>query len=203
MTLAKETKTTKIVPKKIKDKVDTDTKENMRLEKLVIPYMEKLVAQLQEKNLFNFWVFPDRSGFSKINNVGYDEMQKLLKEDVDKYANRTICRVSMIDREESVTSTYYQNDIWLGLSIVIIHLDAKCNFKGAKVKRNRCDVMWKTPDFKITKLTFKLIETLMHIMAQNNYNYASLYGYPISYVLEDLQKKGHDLSAALIPLGGC
>lgn len=188
---------------KEKDKLAQQEKEQQRLEKIIIPYVEKLDMQLNEKQLYSFWIFADLSGFNKIL-VTYDEMEKLLKEDVKKYANRTVCYFSICPHHDiTKQSIYYGTDIWLTSSIITIQLDDKCNIIGKNVKRSRCDIAWETPDFKISKLTFKLLETIMHIMAEHHYNYTSLLGNSLDYMIRDLQKKGHDLSAALTPLGGC
>jgi hypothetical protein len=64
-------------------------KENMI--KLIVPYMTSLDNQLTEKKLWTFLVFPDRSGFKKINGMTFTKMQKFIYQDVDKYKNRKIC----------------------------------------------------------------------------------------------------------------
>lgn len=69
--------------KKINDKLDKIAEVN-RLEKIVLPYLDKLDKKLKDKKTNYFWIFPDRTGFKKIIDTSLDRMEKLLILDIPK-----------------------------------------------------------------------------------------------------------------------
>lgn len=198
----------------LKERVNNNKLQDQNhLEEIITIYLKKLEKQLQEKNLLNFFIFSDN--FNKIIGVTYDNIETFLKQDVKKYANRCICYVNIDPNYKSSKKNVYDKNIWLSVNIKILHIGAKCNIIGKKINSHCCDIIWQANDFLTTKFTFKLLETIVHILVENNYNYIinpQQYidyrigfipnsGYTISCIIRDLKIKGHDISTVLSPLG--
>lgn len=163
--------------------------------KVISEYIAKLVATLDEKDLFNFWTFADRSGFKKIKNTSFEKMQKKMKKDIDLYKNRQICEIKIYSHDNAD-----QFGTWLYVGIWVITTDNEANMKGKSVKSNGCDFMWKEEAFKVTKFSFKLLEAIIRPIADNVHSCNSFTGLPILDVIDKLKKKGVDLSEHLHPL---
>jgi hypothetical protein len=189
--------------KAIKTKELNRIKEEKRLELIVLPHLDKLFMQLTEKNTLDFWVFPDRSGFKKIVDMDFDDMQTFVKSDVEKYADRKICLFKLsFTHRDAKTSIWRKSGILLIVSIVVFHMDNKAMLNGKNTAKG-CTFNWHFEDFKLTKLTYKLLETIMHPIADGIFECSSLGGFPLTYVIKNLEKKGIDFTDVLIPLAGC
>jgi hypothetical protein len=167
--------------------------------KLIVLNLVSLDKQLTEKNLWVFWVFPDRSGFKKIKET-FDKMQKFIYQDVDKYKNRKICKFSIIDYYKDPKKFRDPSHYWLVVNMITYPIDDTGNLIG-KHANYSCTYAWKDNDFKTTKLTFKLLETIMHPIVEKKHKCASIFGIPIT-VIKHLEKKGINFSDALSPLAG-
>jgi hypothetical protein len=179
------------------------TNEKKRVEKIITPYLKSLDEQLSEKQLFSFWVFPDRKGFKKINGISYDIMQNMIKENIKKYSDRYIAYFSICSYHDSPkNSTYRKLGVWLIVDITIYHIDNDGNLKNKKDPSWGCGVRWEDEDFKISKLSFQLLEELMRVTATKKYTNASLGGFRLKKVINDIKKKGIDFSHILSPLSG-
>ena len=188
---------------KEKEKVLANKMEEERLEKIVLPYLDKLEKQLEEKKTDIFWTFPDRAGFKKIKIPDFDRIQELVKLDIPKYTNRKICSIQLsFLQNDLITDIYRKSGILLIVSLSVYHMDKKCNLVG-KNKPAGCDINWKLQDFQLTKPTFKLIEALMHLVTDGKFQAPSLSGFPIKFIINDLKKKKINLDDDLTPLAGC
>jgi hypothetical protein len=182
----------KIEPVLNKKSINEIKKHN---ETVITEYITNLQQTIKEKSLQSFWTFPDRSGFKKIKNVTFQDIQASIKANVDKYKNRQVCEIKIIAFPKSDEyNTYLVVDIWT------ITSDNNANIKGKNIKENGCAFMWAEEDFKITKFSFKLVEAIMHIIADNKHKCSSFTGFHIAKVLDDLKKKKIDLSEYLSPL---
>jgi hypothetical protein len=172
-----------------------NTKEQK--EKIIVDYITKLEQTLKDSDLQSFWVFADRSGFKKIKGINQGKMQKILKTNVKKYANRELCQIKIIPS--------YKPDkygTYLLVSILVLYLDGDANMQGREVKTNSCEFLWSMDDFKITKFSFKLIERMMHIVANYEHSCTSFMGFHIEKVINDMKKRKIDISECLTPLSG-
>lgn len=158
-------------------------------------YMAKLRTTLSEKKILSFWTFADRSGFKKIRNMSFQEMQDAMHADVNQYKNRQVCMIRMNPRDKAD-----KFGTWLYTNVWVITTDDKANMKGKKVKENSCGFMWKEEDFKVTKFSLKLVEAIMHPIADNIHSCSNMSGFHITKIIKDLKKKGVDLSEHLSPL---
>jgi hypothetical protein len=174
-------------------------KEEERKEKIIMKYLTKLDAKFDETQSTHFWSFPDRSGFKKLYATKL-EMEKFLSKTPEKYKNRKIAYFSVSFYHDSPkTSVFRQDGIWMGASVIIYTLDNDAKFSKKK-KIWGCRWMWKTDDFKLTKFSFKLLETIMYPISEKITTCESLMGLPITYVVELLEKKGVDFGDVLQPL---
>jgi hypothetical protein len=183
--------------KKIKPKLSNNNLLNNNDEIIVREYIDKLDKSLKEKDLQSFWTFADRSGFKKIKNMSFKDMQTALKEDVKKYANRKLCDITI--------ATYPEPDkygTYLLVDILVIFTDDEANMKGKNCTTNSCAFLWSIEDFKLTKFSLKLVEAIMHPIADNIHTCTSFTGFHVTKVINDLRKKGVDLSDHIIPLPG-
>lgn len=186
-----------------KQKIIDDAKEQKRMEGIIFPYLDNLSESLKEKKSFTFWTFADRSGFKKLKDYNRKKIQEFLYKDPEKYAGRNIVEISIITFHRSKDNSKYSfknMGIFLGVDISVNPIDKngkmkdKGNFGGRFV--------WNAEDFKITKLSFKLLERVMEAVVNEHISFASITGTPIKRFIPDLQKEGYDLSDVLSPLAG-
>lgn len=170
--------------------------------KLIVPNITTLYNQLAEKKLHSFWVFPDRAGFKKIKDLTFTKMQKFLYQDVDKYKNRNICYFSICTYHKDPKKFRDPSHYWLVVDLTIYHIDDTGNMIGTNEEAYGCTYAWKDKDFKTTKLTFKLLETIMYPVIEKKYTNTSIFGIPITNVIKHLEKKGIDFSDVNAPLAG-
>ena len=186
-----------------KQKIVDDANEQKRMENIIFPYLDKLSESLKEKKSFTFWTFPDRSGFKKIKNYDYKEIQKFLDKDPGKYADRNIIHFSIITYHRSNDDSKYSfktMGTFLGVSILVNPIDKNGKMKNVGSWGGK--FIWKAKDFKITKLSFKLLERIMEIVVSDHMSFASLTGTNITDLLIDFKRSGYDLSDVLSPLAG-
>lgn len=183
----------------IKQKKIDEKNEKLRAESIIIPYLESLDMQITDKHLWSFWAWPDRKGFKKINKMTYADMKDFVKED-KKYADRLIAHFKLFTGH---TNKYSRADrTWISVDISIFHIDENNNIKNKKDPSWGCHIIWNDDDFKISKLSFKLLEELMRIVAAKRHRCESLAGYRLTTVIKDLKKKKIDISDVLNPLAG-
>lgn len=177
--------------------VINDKSVENRNTQIISEHIQKLHKSIKEKGIFSFWTFADRTGFKKIKGMSFNDMQKSLKADVDKYRNRQLCEIKI--------QTHLKPDeygTWLVVSIWSITTDDDANMRGKMVKNNGCGIMWKEKDFRNTKFSFKLLEAIMHVVADGRHSCSNMTGFHITKVLKDLKRKKIDLSEYLTPLAG-
>jgi len=177
--------------------------ETARTDKIIVPYLDKLQDTLVEKNLLYFWVFQDEPGFIKHKYKGYNAVQKMILNNVSKYANRTISSVSINFYHNDMakntnTKNYYY---YLRIDINIFHIDAKGILNGDGASTG-ADIAWAADDFKLSKFSFKLLYVLLNAIVSQRYDYTSFTGIPLTYIVKDLQKIGVDFVNTLVPLPG-
>ncbi len=191
----KEAREKKAIEQKKIDKQN----ERIRAESIIIPYLKALDVQIHDKNLWSFWAWPDRKGFKKINKMSYNEMKEFIKND-KKYANRLLAHFKLFTGHDNEYSRAERT--WISVDITIYHIDEECNLKNKKDPAWGCHVIWEDDDFKISKLSFRLIEELMRIVAAKRHTCDSLAGYRLEKVINALKKKKIDISEFLHPLAG-
>ncbi len=191
----KEAREKKAVEQKKIDKKN----ERIRAEGIIIPYLDSLSDQLVEKNLFSFWAWPDRKGFKKINNTTYEKIRDMVKSN-PKYYDRLIAHIKLYTGHTNKYSKAERE--WLSVDISIFHIDEEGNIKNKKDPSWGCHILWKDNDFKISKLSFRLIEELMRIVAAKQHTCESLAGFRLEKVVSDLKAKKIDISEFLNPLAG-
>lgn len=162
---------------------------------IISNHISKLRNKSKKDESLSFWTFADRAGFKKIKGKDFDDIQKYLKADVEKYKNRKICQIHIYTPEKPD-----KYGTWLYVGILAIHTDDKANMRGKNVGNNGCGIMWKEQDFKTTKFSYKLIEAIMHPIADNKHSCSNLSGFHVTKVVNDLKKKGIKLDEFLNPL---
>lgn len=176
--------------------------EENRMEKIIVPYLDKLQQQLVEKNLLYFWIFPDESGNIKHKNInGVIEMQKLINTDIDKYKNTNIISVSIsFYHNDDSTDVYRKLGIYLRVSIVVFPINNK-GIISTDYDTWGADIIWKSIDFKLSKFSFKLIESITKAVTERN-SFPGIIGTPFINVINNLQKKGYNFNKVLVSLPG-
>lgn len=162
---------------------------------IIADHTNKLLDKLKEKKMLSFWTFADRAGFKKIKWMNFDSMQKYLKADIEKYKNRKLCEINIAPRRKAD-----QYGAWLYVGFLAIHTDNNANMRGKNVGNNGCGIVWEEEDFKTTKFSFKLVEAIMHPIADNKHSCSNMTGFPATMVINDLKKKGIKLDEFLNPL---
>jgi hypothetical protein len=185
-----------------KDKILFEKNEKIRIRKIILPYLDSLYEQLEKKDLFSFWTFPDRKGFKKIHHTGYFDLQYMIDENPDMYKNRTIVEVNMRTyHDESVGSSYEELGVMLGISIGIFYIDKHGVFNGDNNSYG-LDFTWHYEDFKITKFSFKLLEKIIQLVVARKVYGVALIGMQLEEVIERLKKVKVSLNDVLSPLAG-
>lgn len=164
---------------------------------IISDHIQKLHKSIKEKGIFSFWTFADRTGFKKIKGMSFNDMQKSMKSDTDRYRNRQLCEIKI--------QTHLKPDeygTWLVVSIWSITTDNMANMEGKAVKNNGCTFKFDESDFRVTKFSFKLLEAIVHVVADGRHSCSSFTGFHIKKVLKDLKRKKIDLSDYLTPLAG-
>jgi hypothetical protein len=186
-----------------KQKIVYDALEQKRMESIIFPYLDSLREKLKEKNLYNFWTFPDRSGFKKIKDYNRQKMQNFVDKDTKKYADRNIVEISIITfhRSEDDSKYSFKNmGTFLGIDISVKPIDKNGKIKSRDTWGGR--FVWNAEDFKTTKISFKLLEKIMKIVVDDRMSFASITGTPVTRLLTDLKKNGYNLDDVLSPLAG-
>jgi len=185
-----------------KQKILDDAKEKTRMESIIEPYLENLKEKLNEKKSRGFYVFPDRSGFKKIKESD-KYIEKLLQSDPKKYGGRNIAYFSIGIQEEpkkgAIISFKRDDGIHILVDIIIKPIDKNGKFTSKQWGRR---INWRNYDFKTTKLTFKLLENIMHPLVKLNYYSVSIIGESITSFIKDLEKLGYKFDDGLSPLSG-
>lgn len=190
--------------KQAADKIQKEKDEKIeekRMHKLLIPYLDKLQGQLVEKNLLYFWVYPDQPGFIKHNNLTVSKLQKLFFQDVEKYKNRLIASISIGFYHHDEHKDKRFKKIYMTTSIEVIHIDKYGKMHGEKEPWG-CNMAWYADDFKTTTFSFKLMEIIYRQTAARVIRRTSIFGFPATDIIHELQEKGQDFGNVLKPLPG-
>lgn len=188
---------------KIVKDAELKKKEYARTSKLIFNHLESLTIQLEEKDIYTFWTFPDRTGFKKILNMSIEEMEKKIKKNPKRYAGRKISRILISPHhDENETSFNRKEDIWLSVRISVYQINDKSEMRSYENPSWSCTFIWETDDFKITKISLQLLERIMQVVATQDITCPSLSGFPLHIIIKMFKKKGYDLSDLFSPLAG-
>jgi menaquinone-dependent protoporphyrinogen IX oxidase len=184
-----------------KEKILDDAKEKTRMESIIEPYLENLKEKLDEKKSRGFYVFPDRSAFKKIKESD-KFIEKLLQSDPKKYGGRNIAYFSIGIQEPPKKDdilSFKRHGIHILVDVIIKPIDKNGKFTK---KEWGTRINWRNQDFKTTKLTFKLLESIMHPLVKLNYYSVNIMGESIISFVKDLEKLGYKFDDVLSPLSG-
>ena len=90
-------------------------------------YFFKLKDKLEEKELKDFWIFPDRSDFKPIKNTTRKQIQTYLKEKVRYYAGKKIANVYTTFRPRINFNNITEEDFIYRLNIIIFEISEDGN----------------------------------------------------------------------------
>jgi hypothetical protein len=185
--------------------LDTEKKKKVKrpqkeIDDVIKQHLDKLDEKLGDE--VTFWTFPDLKGFKRIQMNTLEQMQAYINKDVEKYKNRKVCEISTCFRHRTKDFVKRENRIWLTVSVLVLGIDDKGSLHGKKNFNNMCAVRWEEEDFRVSKLSFKLLKEIMHLVADDKHQCIDLYGIPLHKVVTDLKKKNIDISDVLSPLAG-
>jgi len=162
-------------------------KEYERKRSIIVPYLNKLEKQIDDKDLTNFWVFPEHKGFKKhIGNLQY--MRDLISKHPSHYEGKKTAYITIFFRQNEPDDSFHRDiDTWLGVNI------AGFMVKNGKLTMDKEQfggyIVWKTDDFAITKFSLKLVENFTKIMLNEDVCIPSIVGYKLNDVLNDIFKR--------------
>ena len=162
-------------------------KEYERKRNIIVPYLNKLEKQIDDKDLTNFWVFPEHKGFKKhIGNLQY--MRDLISKHPAHYEGKKVAYITIFFRQNEPDDSFHRDiDTWLGVNI------AGFMVKNGKLTMDKEQfggyIVWKTDDFAITKFSLKLVENFTKIMLNKDICIPSIVGYRLEIVLNDIFKR--------------
>jgi len=145
-------------------KIIDDAKELERQYSILFPHLDKLADQLKEKKLNIFWAFPDRTGFKKYD-LNFEQIQEMTRDEPEKYGNRHIT-------EFKIMTTHRRKNLKRGDGtnpLVLIRISTRPIDKNGKFVTSdgwACVVAWDPIDFKVSKITFKLLDIMMRMSYQ-------------------------------------
>ena len=182
------------------DKKKRVKRPQREIDDVIKQHLDKLDEKLGDE--VTFWTFPDLKGFKRIPMKSIKQMQEYINKDVDKYKNRKVCEISIAFWHRTKDFVQRENRIWLTASVLVLGIDGKGSLHGKKNFNNMCAVRWEEEDFRVSKLSFKLLDKIMHLVADNKHQCVDLHGISLHKVVADLKKKNIDISDVLSPLAG-
>ena len=185
---------------KAKAKAEEEAKkEEARKHKIVYKYVSKLADKFKETDSTHFWVWADTPGFKKIM-ITHDQLRKALATNPEKYKNRKIAHFSIQFRHDKrdKEALFGDPDKWMSVFMTVHQLDKTANLD--KKTPWGCHYVWLTDDFKITKFSFKLLETIMKIVSNRHMTCESIGGIAIRHVLDRIKKERIKFDYELQPL---
>jgi hypothetical protein len=187
-----------------KNKKLADIAEKKRMHKLLVPYLDKLQDNLEEKDILSFWIFPEEAGFTKHKNLNYDEMQKFIFANVNKYKNKLLSNISIgFYHNDKPNSTRRKLNINIYMiTDIMVYPISKDGIIGGDKNTWGATIAWETNDFKTTKFSLKLLQIIFRQIVAKVFITLSIFGYPLTNVIKTLEKKGVDFQNTLVPLAG-
>jgi len=176
--------------------------EYERKRKIIVPYLNKLQEQIEEKDLYDFWIFPENKSFKKIPKT-FEEMEEILAKKPEVYGKRKIVYITLhFHQNEKDDSLHRKTGNWFGIIINGYNID-----KNGKLiigrKKFGGHISWKTDDFAITKFSFKLIERIVKLVAEGDIiHFPTIFGTSLTQVVEMLKRDKIDISDTFQPLAG-
>jgi hypothetical protein len=92
---------------------------------IIRAYIDNLDKQLKEKDLYAFWTFTDRSGFKKIKISNISNMQEFINQNINKYKNRIICKISITTHNHRIGTIFEKLDAQVMLNMDFFNIDDK------------------------------------------------------------------------------
>ena len=90
------------------------------MENKLIEYLKSQQNDLKEKKLNDFWVLCDTDVFKPIKNLSEEQVEKILKDDPDKYGKRKIAniRIAFYPSKKAIKT----KDILIRFVIVVMNI---------------------------------------------------------------------------------
>jgi len=194
---------------KAKEKIEQEKaakeaeKEYNRKCKIVYNYMEKVDKKLKDTIGRGFTVWVDDPKFTKFHMVTED-IEEITTKDPEKYAGRKFANIyinSFHKTHGKEKQFLFDKDAWATCSISVfkINKDGTINRKSGGGMANW---VWTTDDFKITKITYKFIKFVMHVIDKGYYDFAFLGGVGLNFMINGMKEKGVRFDNVLEPLAG-
>jgi hypothetical protein len=167
-------------------------------ESSIINHLNDISKKLKEHKLFSFWYFPDQKGFkNKLNKMGYEDVEKMVKKDISNYKNRLITQIRICTMHGDTTGFAAQYGVLLTASANTYKIEENGKLTDIEYA---IKIRWNEDDFKVSKLTFKLLERMMRISAAKKYKCVETFGCKLTEIVSDLKKKKLPIKDVLEPL---
>lgn len=177
--------------------IENEKKEKERQQKVITKYLDKLEAQVKEKEIKNFWVFMDAPGFKKISTLNKEDMQIFIFKNPEKFVNRQLAHIRMEFYQND--NSLKQNGTFLFVAMAVYNIDKQGTLEGDH-EAEICRIIWKANDFKLTKFSLKLIEAMIRPVAAGKVDVISYYGQTITSVIKKFKDHGVNLYKYCEPL---
>jgi hypothetical protein len=184
---------------KARKQAEKDAKaEKKRKEAIIFPYLDKLMKKLKDTIGNGYWFFIEKDRIKRIKESTV-EMKEILMNNSKKYAGKYIGKFTVYTYHKDPSDADYRSwGVYMGSQIGIFKVDKDGSIMSTGSWG--CHFRWETDDFKLTKFSLKLIERLALALFETRMSCASITGMSISWVLQQLEKKGYDFSDVLSPL---
>jgi len=176
-------------------------KEEERKHKIIYEYVEKLDNKLKKTIDDGFFSFVDDPKFTKLC-TSHQNIKKMLKSNPEKYAGRHIAEfyIKSYHNKRNEKHLFHSQDTWISGHVYIYEIDNKGKYTNDPIGGG--NFVWLTDDFKITKFSYKFYKFLMHVFDTGVYNFSDLGGVSLSFLINQLKKRGVKFDDILQPLAG-
>ena len=129
-------------------------------------YFFKLKDKLEEKELNDFWIFPDRSDFKPIKNTTKKQIQSYLKKNVRYYAGKKIANVYTTFRSKINFDNITEKDIIYRLNITIFDISEDGNIDTNISDSRSLTIVYNKKELAENHFSIKELEIMIKIASE-------------------------------------
>ena len=160
------------------------------MEDKLIEYLKTERKLLVEKQLTEFWVLCDTDVFKPIKGLLEEQVEKILKDNPDKYGKRKIAsiRIAFNPSKKAIKT----KDILISFVIVVMNISSKGELKTSNQK-TLC-INYDVDDLNVRKFKMSDVKRFLQLCKNGILNSDTLNGTFLQHALEKLEKKNINLN---------
>ena len=131
-------------------------------------YFFKLKDKLEEKELDDFWIFPDRSDFKPIKNTTKKQIQSYLKGKVKYYAGKKIANVYTIFRPRINFNNIKEEDWIYTIKITIFEISEEGNIDTSISDSWDLNIVYNKKELEDNHFSIKELDIMIKVVSDRN-----------------------------------